>query len=210
MTASVPITPPPLRWLPEREYSDEFLGLRDLALEWIEPYYDGTHLTRAGDWLLTIEPEAPEHAIIAVLTHDMERTVPGGPVIDKASGAWDDPEYNRLHCERSAEVVSAWLRDQGASERFVEGVRVPILEHEFGGSPEGDLAQAADSLSWLEVNAPLAGRWVTSGECGLPQAHAKLRWMLDRIRHERAAEIGRPLYEPARAELDRLAGGSER
>lgn len=202
--------PPPLRWLPDRELSDEFLRLRERALEWIGPYYDGKHLTRAGDWLLAVEPMAPEPLIIAVLTHDMERTVPGGPVIDKANVAWDDPEYNRRHCERSAEVVAAWLREQGASERFVEGVRVPILEHEFGGSPEGDLAQAADSLSWLEVNAPLAGQWVARGDCDLPKAAEKLRWMLERIRHERAAALARPLYDPAVEQLKRVAAGAAR
>jgi hypothetical protein len=132
--------------------------------------------------------------IIAALTHDMERSVPGGPTIDKKHGRWDDPEYNRLHCERSAVVVADWLRGHGADQSFVAGVRVPILEHEFGGSPDGDLAQAADSLSWLEVNGRLAGEWVRRGDCGLDQAIAKLDWMRDRIRLAQAAPLAGPMH----------------
>ena len=47
-----------------------------------------------------MEPEASEPLAPAVLTHDMERTVPGGPVLDKARTAWDDPEYNRCMLAR--------------------------------------------------------------------------------------------------------------
>lgn len=145
--------------------------------------------------------------MIAVLTHDMERSVAGGPVLDKAGTAWDDPGYNRRHCGRSAQVVADWLRDRGASARFVEGVAVPIREHEFGGSPEGDLAQAADSLSWLEVNAALAARWVVRGECDLAKATEKLDWMLRRIRIERARELAAELHGPALAQLRAAAAG---
>jgi hypothetical protein len=198
--ATVPLPPPP-GWLPDRELSSELLRLRALALEWISPYYDGEHLARAGDWLLAVAPDAPEPVIIAALTHDMERTVPGGPTIDKREGRWDDPEYNRLHCERSADVVAGWLRENRADASFVDGVRVPILEHEFGGSPLGDLAQAADSLSWLEVNARLASEWVQRGETSLDHAVAKLDWMRDRIRLPRAAELAGPMHRRAVADL---------
>ena len=165
------------------------------------PYYDREHLERAGDWLLALAPDAPEPLVLAALTHDMERTVPGGPVLDKARTPWDDPHYNRLHCERSVEVVTRWLREQRAPADFFEGVRVPIAEHEFGGSPEGDLSQAADSLSWLEVNARLASVWVAEGACDMARAEDKLRWMLERIRLPRAAEVAAPLHRRALEQL---------
>jgi hypothetical protein len=199
---------PPRGFLPERRFSDEFHRMRALALEWIVPYYDGVHLARAGDWVLALAPDAPEPVVIAALTHDMERTVPGGPVLDKARTPWDDPEYNRLHCERSVAVVTAWLREHGASPELVAGVRVPIAEHEFGGTPEGDLVQAADSLSWLEVNARLAAEWVAAGECDLARAEDKLRWMVDRIRHERAAEKAVPLHRRALEDLHAWTGAA--
>ena len=187
-----------------REFSEEFLFLRGRALVWIEPYYDRVHLARAADWLLALEPEAPEPLILAVLTHYLERSVPGGPYLDKAKTSWDDRTYNDAHCARSADVVSRWLREQGASERFIEGVQRPILEHEFGGSPEGDLMQAADSISFLEVDAPLVTSWILKGECGLEKGKEKLDWMFERIRLGPARELAQPYHERACAEVDRL------
>jgi len=180
--------------------SAEYARLRAEALEWIRPYYDGVHLERAGEWLLELEPSAPEPLVIAALLHDMERDIPGGPVLDKQRTPWDDPEYNRAHSERSAAVVAGWLRGKDASPQFVEGV-LPIREHEFGGSPAGDLLQAADSLSWLQVNGPLAVRWVERGECDVPKARQKLVWMYERIRLGRARAPAQALLRRTLAEL---------
>ena len=180
--------------------SPEFLELRDHALNWIRPYYDGVHLERAGHWLLELEPEASEPLVIAALLHDMERDVPGGPVMNKRTDPWDSPDYNRAHCERSAAVVAGWLVGKGASDRFVGGV-LPIREHEFGGSPEGDLLQAADSLSWLEVNGSLVTKWVERGECDVPKAREKLVWMCKRIRLGRARPTAERLLHATLKEL---------
>jgi hypothetical protein len=187
--------------LPEgRTFGDEFLRLRADALEWIAPYYDGEHLARAGDWLLALEPNAPEPLVIAALLHDMERAVPGGPVLDMRRDRWDDPAYNRAHSERSAAVVAGWLVGKDAPPEFVEGV-LPIREHELGGSPEGDLLQAADSLSWLEVNGRLAAEWVELGRCDSAKAREKLVWMCDRVRLVRARATAGDLLESALEEL---------
>ena len=133
----------------------------------------------------------------------MERWVPGGPTLDKVNQAWDDAGYNRAHCERSAEVVAAWLAEHGASQAFVEGVQQPIREHEFGGSPAGDLMQAADSISFLEVNGPLVARWVATGECSLQKGREKLEWMAGRVRLERARATARRQLALVLAEVDR-------
>ena len=138
MYDSLVIAVPELFALPQgRTFSDEFHAVRQLVRDWILPYYDGRHLERTGDWVLAIDPEASEPLVIAALAHDMERSVPGGPFLDKANMAWDDPVYNTAHCNRSAEIVARWLADRGVSERFVRGVQQPIAEHEFGGSAEG-------------------------------------------------------------------------
>lgn len=189
-----------------REFSDEFLRLRGLALQWVAPYYDGEHLTRACDWMAALAPNASEPLLLAALLHDMERSVPGGPVLDKERTAWDDEEYNRAHCARSAVVVAGWLEERDAPAGFVEGVKRPIREHEFGGSAEGDLMQAADSLSFLEVNGPLVARWVDGGECSLEKGHAKLEWMCRRVRLERARATAAALLGHALAEVDRVVG----
>jgi hypothetical protein len=193
-----------------RTFSEEFHRLRALALDWIHAYYDVNHLRRAGDWLLALDPHADEPLVIAALTHDMERTVPGGPVIDKANMAWDDLAYNTAHCARSADVVAKWLVSQGASDRFVRAIHQPIVEHEFGGSPEGDLMQAADSISFLETNRTLVVRWVEKGECSLEKGREKLVWMCDRVRLDRARDTARSQYLSAMAEVDERLGQSEK
>ncbi len=192
-----------------RTFSAEFHDLRRQSHVWIGSYYDGEHLARAGDWMLALDPEAPEPLAIAALLHDMERSVPGGPALDKVNQAWDDAGYNQAHCKRSAEVVASWLADHGASETFVEGVKQPIREHEFGGSPAGDLMQAADSISFLEVNGPLVARWVATGECSPQKGRDKLEWMAGRMRLERAQATARHQLELVLAEVDRrLAAAS--
>jgi hypothetical protein len=199
---------PAWRALPaDREFSEDFLRLRDEAFAWLEPYYDRVHLTRAADWMLVIAPGAPEHLVLAALMHDLERSVPGGPVLDKANTPWDDVTYNTAHCGRSAEVVSGWLRDHAAPAAFVDGVQQPIREHEFGGSAEGDLMQAADSISFLETNGDLVSSWALRGECTAAKSEEKLRWMYERIRLRRARPWALPYMERSIEQLRSVAAG---
>jgi hypothetical protein len=174
-----------------------FASLWPETLEWVRPFYDGVHLFHTGRWLLTLDPGAPDPLLIAAVTHDMERHFPGGTQPDKAAGTWDDEVYNREHCRRSAEIVGGWLREHGVPDGFVRAVQGPIIEHEFGGSPEGDLIQAADSLSFLEVNWRLASTWVIRRETSLEHALRKLDWMYERIRLVRGRELALPYYEHA-------------
>jgi hypothetical protein len=188
-----------------RPFTPEFSRLFELGLDWLVSYYDGLHLARTAYWACELDPEAAEPVVLAALLHDMERSVPGGPVLDKRRTPWDDPEYNRAHCVRSAAVVQDWLRRRGALPGFVTGVERPILEHEFGGSPEGDLVQAADSLSFLEICLPRVLGWIEDGECDLAKGQAKLDFMFHRIRDERAKGLARPYYERRSAELVAVA-----
>lgn len=151
--------------------------------------------------MLRLDPEASEPLLLAAVTHDIERHFPGGTQPDKAAGAWDDVAYNTAHARRSAEIVTGWLRGHGVAEDFVAAVEPSILEHEFGGSLEGDVLQAADSFSFLEVNGRLVSDWVLNGETTLPLAIKKLDWMLERIRLEGARERARPLHGRAVADV---------
>lgn len=187
----------------ERTYSAQFKALWPQAVEWTAPYYDGEHLRWTVIWLVRLDPAVPEPLLVAALTHDMERHFPGGTQPNKAEGLWDDIEYNTKHARRSAEIVSEWLRMRGMSESFVQQVVPPILEHEFGGAELGNLIQAADSLSFLDVNAHLVARWVNGGETSLTLALRKLEWMYERIQVPRARELARPLYEDAVATVAR-------
>jgi hypothetical protein len=139
-------------------------ALERAALDWIRPYSQRHHLMRTRDWALELDPGAREALRLAALTHDIERHFPGGLVQDK-TGPWDDPAYNRAHAERSARIVGEWLVEQGAERELVAPVEELIRMHETGGSPEADLLQAADSLSFLETLQDIACSWVRDGVC---------------------------------------------
>jgi hypothetical protein len=196
---------PAWRALPEgRAFAPPFLEVREAVFQRIESYYDREHLTRAGDWMLVLAPDAPEHLVLAALAHDMERSVPGGPALDMAVTPWDDRTYNDAHTGRSAEIVSAWLLEQGAPEALARAVAQPIREHEFGGSAEGDLMQAVDSISFLETNSGLVAGWAGNGRCSVEKAREKLRWMGDRVRHAEGRAIALEFQRRALEEFNQL------
>ena len=192
--------------VPAETAETELSGLERAALEWIEPYSQAHHLARTREWLLELDPDAGEALRLAALTHDIERYFPGGPIQDK-TGPWDDPVYNRAHAERSARIVGEWLAEQGTQRDLVASVEELILLHETGGTPEADLLQAADSISFLETLADIACGWVRDGVCDAEHAKEKHRWMLERIRVPRARELALPLYRQAVAAIDREAAG---
>ncbi|HTW19278.1 MAG TPA: hypothetical protein VME70_03580 [Mycobacteriales bacterium] len=176
------------------------------ALEWIAPYSQALHLERARDWTVRLDPAASLEMRLAAVTHDIERMFPGGPVIDKAHGRWDDPDYLYAHGRRSAEVVGVWIHEQGeASDRLDRReVRRLITLHEFGGLDGADVVQAADSLSFLETLQEIVRDWVINGECSVEQARAKHQYMADRIRVPEAVELAEPLIKAALASLNDL------
>jgi hypothetical protein len=159
------------------------------AERWIAPYSQVVHLMRTRDWLVHLTPEATLEARLAAMTHDIERMFPGGPTLDYARGAWDDPAYLYPHQLRSAAFVGDWLSSQDAAgDVDIAEVRRLIGLHEMGGLGLADDVQAADSLSFLETLAGLAGDWVRSGTCSRDAAIAKLTYSVDRIRLGRAVE----------------------
>lgn len=169
--------------------------LEQRALEWIEPYWNAEHLRRARAWLLELEPAASEALRLAALTHDIERHFPGGPVDDLGKPPEESLDYRRTHSERSAQIVGAWLREQGAEDALVDEVARLVRLHEVGGDRAADLLQAADSLSFLEVNIDLPAKWAAEGRCSLERGLDQHRWMFERIRLERARRLAEPLYE---------------
>jgi hypothetical protein len=177
--------------------------LEAAAEAWVADYFNARHLLRTRDWVVVLDPTAGEALRIAALTHDIERREPGGPRLDPRTQAWDDADYLREHSERSATMVDRWLASCGAEEQLRKRVTDLILHHETGGTPAASRLQAADSLSFLEVNAGRARAWVEEGRCSLDQAQAKLDWMLERIRIPHARELARPLHQGAAAALAR-------
>ena len=168
---------------------------------WVAPLANGRHLVRTRDWLVRLEPAASEALRIAALTHDVERNFPGGPV-QPADLPANDRAYRDAHQARSAELTTKLLQGRCASPGLIEQVAELVRTHEWGGSPDVDLLQAADSISFLETTAPEAGRWIREGRYTRERTEEQLRWMLDRIRLPEARRLALPLYEAAVGNLD--------
>src|SRR4051812_1263977 len=164
--------------------------------------YNRDHLLRALERLDDLAPASSEAVRLATLTHDMERAFPGADSPNMSS--LDDPEYNQLHCERSARIVAAWLQDQRAPHPLISEVEQLILAHETGGSAEADLVQAADSLSFLDTNIDLFLGFVRSGRFPVSAVRWKFEHTYDRIRVPRARALARPLVNDAVARLSVL------
>jgi hypothetical protein len=170
--------------------------LERAALEWIASYWNAQHLLRTRDWVLELDPGARVGLRLAALTHDIERNFPGGPAPDPTN-----PNYARLHAERSARIVREWLASQDAPEELATEVTRLVAAHEVGGWREADVLQAADSLSFLEVNATRPAAWVRDGRCSPAEARARLREMSDRITVEQARAPADTLLEDAERRL---------
>ena len=177
-------------------------ALIDAARTWVtECYpYNRHHLLKALEWLDRVAPDSSESVRLATLTHDMERAFPGPdqPITKTLS----DPEYERAHSVRSARIVSAWLREQAADDSLVDEVERLILAHEFGGWPEADLVQAADSLSFLETNIELFLGFVRSGRHPAHEVRTKFNQMFGRIQIPRLKLLAQPLIDRALQQLD--------
>jgi hypothetical protein len=153
------------------------------------------HLERTHDWVLELDPLASEALQLAALTHDMERGYPDGSPRWEADRGWDDPLYTIAHCERSARIVGDLLRDRGADEGLVRHVVQLILHHETGGFEEADILQAADSLSFMETMPAVVATWVIGGRSSVEQAKGRMRYAVERVRHERAHAIAEGMLE---------------
>ncbi|GAC1479834.1 MAG: hypothetical protein NVS2B12_34760 [Ktedonobacteraceae bacterium] len=178
-----------------------------LARVWVRDNYgrNAEHLLKAEEWLRRINPDASQAMLLATLTHDMERAFPGpdSPKADPTRGP-DDPIYNNAHSERSARIVSAFLREHDAPVDLVTEVAQLICVHEFGGWPAANWVQAVDSLSFLEVNIELFLHFINPSlpEHRTPaEVRAKFDWMYDRIQIPAAYSLAMPLYEVALEKL---------
>jgi hypothetical protein len=182
--------------------------LIELSRTWVGENYgrSAEHLLKAEEWLRRIDPDASQAMLLATLTHDMERAFPGPdrPKQDPSLGP-DDPLYNQAHSERSARIVSDFLREHHAPETLVEDVARLIYVHEIGGWPEADRVQAADSLSFLEVNVDFFLNSIGTSQIGWTPdtVRAKFDWMYYRIQIPEARDLATPLYELALHKLNK-------
>ena len=168
----------------------------------IEHYpYNSTHLLKALEWVDRLDADGSEPVRLATLTHDMERAF-GGP--DAIPIKLSDRAYEEAHSNRSARIVGEWLRANRAPDDLAENVESLIRVHEWGGWPEANLVQAADSLSFLETNIDLMLSFVKTGRYTRADVASKINGMYERIQLPGAAELARPMWQRAMTRLEAL------
>ena len=149
-------------------------SLAERARAWVEEVHPhARHLTRTLDWVLELEPGASEALEVAAVTHDIERAFPDPDATWDSARDWAAPAYNRWHQDRCADMVAAWLTEQGAPAGVAARAEALVRIHEEGGDPEADVLQAADSLSFLETRrATDSGILITSPPVGSKTTYA--------------------------------------
>lgn len=174
------------------------------ARQWVVDHYlyNREHLIRTLEWVEQVDPDASEAVRLAAVTHDMERAFPGPDQPVATSPI--DPVYEQAHADRSACIVGEWLREREADPVLIEDVVRLIRAHETGGWPEADLVQAADSLSFLEINVELFLDFVRSGRFPAELVRRKFENSRDRIRIAHLQRLADPLLERAQAALNEL------
>jgi len=163
--------------------------------------YNSTHLLKSLEWLDRVAPDASEAVRLATLTHDMERAF-GGP--DAIPIKMSDRAYEEAHSNRSARIVGEWLRANGAHAELIRDVEALIRVHEWGGSPDANLVQAADSLSFLETNIDLMVGFARAGKYSTQDIAFKFDQTYERIQVPAVKQLARPMWEKAKSRLEDL------
>lgn len=179
------------------------------AESWIsEIHYNADHLLRTAYWVKMLEPHASEELILACITHDVERAfperrIPQGSDEEGANIKWDDEVYNLWHGRRSAGFVEQFLKSKGVPQTFIDKVKDIIEFHEMGGDEEQNLIQAADSISFLEINGPRFIKNIPK-KYTKEQVKDKFDYMFFRMQIPKAKDMAKPFYEKALRDLEEL------
>lgn len=111
-------------------------------------------------------------------------------------------EFFRPHEEKGAEIITEFLKKEGANQTLIKKVKLLISRHEEGGNEEQDFLKDADSLSFFENNIPSFLK--KAREQGKENIKKKFDWMFNRISSKNAKQIAKPWYEKAVKELEKL------
>ena len=164
------------------------------------------HFKQTVYWVQQLKSDADEALLIAAIAHDIERAFDEErrpPSSEFGERKWDDPVYNKWHSERSAKFTRKFLEKEEAETELIQKVVTLIEQHEFGGNQETDLLRDADSISFLETNAPIFISRI-SEKLSKNEVREKIDYMFDRIGDPKRKKIARELYNKVIEQLDRV------
>ncbi|MDR2040436.1 MAG: HD domain-containing protein [Bacteroidales bacterium] len=155
------------------------------------------HLERTVYWLRQIYPPADDAMLVAAISHDIERAFRKDDMSAKEKElGFISIDFFRIHEERGAGIMVAFLGEYNQPEEFIKKVSSLISRHEEGGDKEQNILKDADSLSFLENNADhfIADKIQVNG---YNMVKEKICWMFDRITMPEARELALPFYQNA-------------
>lgn len=165
------------------------------------------HLNQAADFVREIDPEADINVVLAAQVHDVERAFPSPKYPSHPQSGYTQEEYQkyeREHSRRSARIACRFLRKMlSLPEEQIDDIRSLIQAHETGGDYREKLVQAADSISFLKVNASLFISWIPK-ERTWDEVRRKINLMYNRIQIPKAREIAKPFYMRAMNQINQL------
>ena len=154
------------------------------------------HFERTVYWVKRLKPDADESILIAAYAHDIGRAFAVEDSEFWKNKELNDANYLEQHQKNSSRILSEFLHKEGYNENEIRRVEHMVRYHEVGGDSESNLIKDADSISYLEVNAP---RQVEKfGEMiGKRKTKVKFDFMFNRISLDKAKKIAAPMYKKA-------------
>jgi len=183
---------------------DENSDLLNAAIKFVD-YSFGLkkdHYERTLFWVNQLDTKADLGLRIAAYCHDIERAF--GQKTGRKRLMYDTQKELRNHQEESARIIYNFLLSIGADKKLAEEVRTLVSHHEIGGTEKQNTLMEADSISYLENNAPRNLEWL--GIVPAKEIRTKYNWMYERIKSPEAKKIAKPLYENAVQLLEQQTG----
>lgn len=161
------------------------------------------HFDRTVHWLKQLKPDADEAFLIAAIGHDIERAFRDDKLgFDNNDRSFKDEEWLEYHSNKGAEILEDFLKKQNADDNLIQRVKHLVSKHEIGGDEEQNLLKDADSLSFVENNAPIFLSKLD--KLGYDRIKEKFDWMYERISSLKAKELAKPFYDKMMEELENI------
>ncbi|MFA7708377.1 MAG: HD domain-containing protein [Candidatus Pacearchaeota archaeon] len=155
------------------------------------------HFERTIYWAQQLNPKYDEAILIAAYSHDIARAFRDTDTIDTFKNKeLNDLKILKEHQKGGADIMKQFLINEKANAKLVSRVYNMVLRHEIGGGDESNLIKDADSISYLEVNAPKHVKNL-SPILGKDKVKRKIDWMFDRITSQQAKKLAMPFYSQA-------------
>ncbi len=160
------------------------------------------HFERTVYWVQQLKPDADEAILIAAYAHDIARAFRSTNSEQTfQTRELNDPEILEEHQKEGAKIMTEFLEKEEFENDKIKRIANMILKHEVGGDEESDLIKDADSISYLEINAPKHAKKLVV-PLGKDKVERKICWMFERISSEKAKQIAEQFYKNAMVILE--------